>query len=347
MFGLTKSKNALRKVWAGRMSDHVIAMDWSADGKNLAAAATTGPVTIFDAGVGSGDVHLSGHANGALTLGWSPASNILATGGKDRRVRLWDPNGAESACLETDASWVEQIVWHPDGSMVAASVGKIVHIWNSRGEHSHDLTDHPSTVSDLAWKPKSNTLAALVYGGVMLWTIRGEDPPSFRLFPWKGSPLRMAWSPNAAMLAHGNQDSTVHFWYAKTAEELQMSGFPTKVRELSWDPTSRYLATGGGPAVCIWDCGGKGPAGSKPQMLEGHAEDSALAAVAYQQWGRLLASAGTDGRVCVWEPQKKKQPLVGEFLGAGGEATALRWSPDDKLLAVGFESGDVSVFTVS
>lgn len=81
-------------------------------------------------------------------------------------------------------------------------------------------------------------------------------------------------------------------------------------------------------------------------MLEGHAEDSTLTAVAYQHRGRLLASAGSDGRVCVWEPQKKKQPLVGEFDRVGAEATVLRWSPDDKLLAVGFESGDVVVFTV-
>ena len=43
-----------------------------------------------------------------------------------------------------------------------------------------------------------------------------------------------------------------------------MSGYSTKVRELSWHANSRFLATGGGPAVVVWDFSGKGPAGSKP-----------------------------------------------------------------------------------
>jgi WD40 repeat protein len=346
MLGLTRGKNRVRAVWAGAVADHVIDLGWSTDGRFLAAAASTGPVAVLDAKAGTGDVRLAGHANGTLALGWSPRDSLLATAGKDRRVRLWEPTGREVACLEAAAAWVERLAWHPDGSKLAAAGGRTVHLWTGRGEHLADLADHPSTVSDLAWKPGADTLSALIYGGVMHWTLAGAGPPTFRLFPWKGSPLRLAWSPNAAMLAHGNQDATVHFWYAETAEELQMSGYATKVRELSWNTTSRYLATGGGSAVCVWDCGEAGPSGSKPLMLDGHAEESTLSAVVFQRRGHLLASGGTDGRVCVWQPQNKKQPLVGAVNG-DDEVTVLRWSPDEKLLGVGFGSGAVSVLSVS
>src|SRR5207248_5704536 len=119
----------------------------------------------------------------------------------------------------------------------------------------------------------------------------------------------------------------------------------TKVRELSWDFTSRYLATGGSPMVCVWDCGGpKGPEGSKPQMLEGH-EDT-LTAVAYQARGYLLASAGADGRVLLWQPANKKAPKIGEHRFDGVEAAALAWSPDDRSLAVGSGNGAVVVLRV-
>ena len=40
-----------------------------------------------------------------------------------------------------------------------------------------------------------------------------------------------------------------------------MYGFPTKVLELSWNSTGRWLATGGSSSVILWDCSGKGPAG--------------------------------------------------------------------------------------
>jgi len=346
MLGLTREKNRVKPVWSGAVADHVIDLGWSADGRFLAAAASTGPVTVFDANAGTGDVRLAGHSPGTLALEWSPRDAHLATAGKDGRVRLWDATGRESACLETAARWVERLAWNTGGSRLAAAAGRTVHVWDADGRNVKNLTDHPSTVSDLAWKPNADTVAALVYGGVMLWTLPGDGPPSFRLFPWKGSPLRMAWSPNGAMLAHGNQDSTVHFWYAETAEELQMSGYATKVRELSWNSTSRYLATGGGSAVCVWDCGGSGPSGSKPLMLEGHAENATLSSVVFQRRGHLLASGGTDGRVCIWQPQNKKQPLIGATRG-DGEITALRWSPDEKLLAAGFESGAVAVLSVS
>lgn len=74
------------------------------------------------------------------------------------------------------------------------------------------------------------------------------------------SPLRIACSPDGRMLAHGNQNSTVHIWYVDAAQELQMSGHLTKVKDLSWDPSGRYLATGGGTMPCIWD----GPRGHHP-----------------------------------------------------------------------------------
>ena len=346
MFGLTRTKSRTPAVWSGTVADHVIDLGWSADGHFLAAAASTGPVTVFDAKAGTGDVRLPGHVKGTLAVAWSPAGATLATAGKDRRVRLWAATGEETVCLEAATDWVERLAWHPTGKSLAAAAGKTVNVWDGTGTHLADLTDHASTVSDLSWRPSADTLAALVYGGVMLWTLHGDAPPSFRLFPWKGSPLRIAWSPDSAMLAHGNQDSTVHFWYAESGEDLQMSGYATKVRELSWNPTSRYLATGGGPAVCVWDCGGTGPAGSKPLMLEGHEETATLSAVAFQRKGHFLASADDDGRVCVWQPANKKHALVGTFRG-DAEVTALRWSPDDKLLAVGFASGAVTVLSVS
>ena len=167
------------------------------------------------------------------------------------------------------------------------------------------------------------------------------QPAAVRKYEWKGSALRLAWAPNGGLLAHGNQDASVHFWYAESGKELHMSGYPSKVRELSWDFTSRFLATGGGDAVCVWDCGGKGPEGSKPNMLTGHG--GTVSAVAWQRRGFLLASGDTAGRVLAWQPANRT-PLLGGATFADTEITAVAWSPDDKLLAAGSAVGTVGVF---
>jgi len=333
--------NKLRAAWTAAVSDHVIGVAWSPDGRRLAAAAVSGPVTVFDATSGKPVHELKGHGFGTAALAWRPAGNLLATAGQDGKVRLWDAaTGNETHVLDGGAAWVERLAWNPAGTLLAAGAGKSVRVWDATGTLVRDLPPQAGTVTDLAWRPGTNHVAVLGYGAANTY-----DPATgdlVRAFAWKGSPLRCAWSPDGKVLAHGNQDATVHFWYSESGLDLQMYGYPTKVRELAWDFTSRYLATGGGPMVCVWDCGGpKGPEGTKPQMLEAHDEN--LTAVAYQSRGYLLASAAVDGRVVLWQPANKKAPKIGEYRQEGAEASAIAWSPDDKSLSAGWGDGTVAV----
>jgi WD40 repeat protein len=342
LFG--KSENKLRPVWQAAVADHVIGLAWSPDGARLAAAAVSGPISVFDAATGKPVYELAGHGFGTASIAWQPGGNLLASVGQDGKARLWDTTtGKEAKSLDAGASWAEKIAWHPSGNWLAIGAGKKTRVFTSAGELVRELPPQAGTVMDLGWRPGTNHLTVLAYGAATTYDpISGTD--IVKLLAWKGSPLALAWSPNGAILAHGNQDATVHFWYFDAAHDLQMSGFPTKIRELAWDYTSRYLATGGSPAVCVWDCqaGPKGPEGSQPQMLEGH--ENTISALAYQSRGFLLASAGLDGRVYLWQPTSKRGPQVGEFKFPEGEASALAWSPDDKSLAAGSGVGAVVLF---
>jgi WD40 repeat protein len=331
--------NKLRVGWQADLSDHIIGLAWSPDGSRLAAATVGGPVFILDSNGKSG-LQLKGHGFGTAAIAWQPNGDLLATAGQDGKVRLWKTmTGAEVAALDAGAAWVERLAWHPRGTRLASAAGKITRLWDANGNRLREFPDQAGTVTDLAWRPGTDQLAVLGYGAANVYD--ADTGALAHSFAWKGSPLALAWSPDGNVLAHGNQDATVHFWYAASGKDLQMSGFPSKVRELSWDSSGRLLATGGGPVPCLWDCGGvKGPEDSTPQMLEGH-EDN-LTALAYQHRGYLLASASLDGRVLLWQPANKKAPKVGEFR-FNGEATTLRWSQDDKSLAAGSDRGGVVV----
>jgi WD40 repeat protein len=342
MLGRSKSKseNRLRPAWRASIGDHVIGLSWSSDGSRLAAAAIGGPVHVFDASSGKVVHELPGHGFGTAAVAFQPGGSLIATAGQDGKARLWK-DGTEVAVLPGGSAWVEVLAWNAQGSVLATGAGKKVRFWDIAGKQLAELPPQPSTVYDLAWRPGTNTLSVAAYGGMTLW----ESATPVREFQWKGSPLVARWSPDGKMLAHGNQDATVHFWYADSGKDLQMYGYAHKVKELAWDFTSRYLATGGGPLVCVWDCAGKGPEGSKPQMLEGHAEGGDLTSVAFQHKGYLLASAGRDGKVLLWQPGNKKAPLVGSDQFEG-EATTLAWSADDKMIAVGSAVGDVVIYKV-
>jgi WD40 repeat protein len=328
--------------WIAQLDDYVNSLAWSPDGKWLAAASVSGPITIF-AGKSGQVLHvLDGHDFGTCEVGWNASGTTLASVGQDGHVRLWDPEtGQERFKLPGGASWVEHLAWSPEGDLLATTAGRKLCLWNgANGQLLQDYPDQSSTISDVSWQPGKQVLTSTAYGSITFWQPDRNEP--IRSLEWKGSILVMAWSPDGNYIATGDQDATVHFWITRTGQDLQMHGYPTKVRELSWDGTSRYLATGGSPTVTIWDCSGKGPEGSKPIELKGHT--TLLSALAFQHRGKLIASASTNGTLMFWQIDKPKRPLVQASLGSG--ISQLTWSPDNRLIAVGTEAGGVSVYGI-
>jgi WD40 repeat protein len=344
MFGVSKGSRvgvSLGQRWQAEIGDHVIALAWSPDGTGLAAAAVGGPITLCDGTTGRIRHVLPGHGFGTIALSWSPQGALLASSGQDGKVKLWNVrDGKLQHALDGGSAWVERVAWSPDGTLLASAAGKKVRLWTADGQLMRDYGNHASTVADIQWKPGTLELASAAYGQIALFDPDKAEP--VRSLSWKGSQLALAWSPDGKYIATGDQDSTVHFWIVKSGEDLMMSGYPTKVRELAWDCTSRFLATGGGDTPCVWDVSGKGPAGKKPLQFEGH--KAKVTALAFQRGGPLLASAGADGLVFLWEPGKHKRPLAQSQVESA--VTQASWAPGDDRLGIGTESVTIRVCTL-
>ena len=335
----------LRETWAATIGDHVIDLAWSPDGRYIAAASVLGPVTIFE-GRRRAVIHaFEGHEFGTMSIAWRPDSKVLATAGQDGKIRLWNmTTGKATHSLDGGAEWVEHLAWSGGKKPILASAaGRNLKLWNAAGELVREYLEHQSTISGLQWKPLVRQLASIAYGGVTLWDPHQSE--AVRRMEWRGSSLVIAWSPDGKYIATGDQDSTVHFWIVSSGDDLQMSGYPTKVGELSWDATSRYLATGGGQEVTVWDCSGRGPAGTKPTTFSGHQDF--LSVVRFQHRGKLLASGGADGLVYVWQLRGSLRSAAVHEAALTAGVTSLVWAPNDQYIAVGDESGGVSVFSIT
>lgn len=325
--------------WELSLDDHVIDMSYSPDGRFLAVAALSGGISILQASSGELKSFLPGHDGGTFTLSWRADSRRLASGGQDGKLRIWDiVDGTAHAQCDAGADWVERVAYSNAGDLVVSAAGRKLRLWNSDAQLLQAYPDHPSTIADVQWQPDEHLLTSACYGRLATFRANSSDP--LKAFEWKGSILRLAWSPDANYIATGNQDASVHFWYRKSGKDLEMSGYPIKVRELAWDCSSRYLATGGSSTVIIWDCSGKGPAGSVPIQLEGH--DMALSALAYQPAGPFLVSGCREGLICLWNPAKSTRLIRRSSLYA--EVTRLQWAPGGRNFAASSAKGLVRVF---
>lgn len=338
---LSRRPKSLKLAWQALVSDHVIALEWSPDRSLLAAAAVSGQICLFHAKDGGLVKAWQGHGFGVTSVSWHPTNpSLLASSGQDGKVAIWDTSTRETEPIRTftaGTSWVTKTQWSPDGQYLAAAAGKLLRIWDASGKLVREYPEHLSTVSDIQWGPKNLDIASSCYSRLQVWTPDSDKPK--QSFEWKGSILKLVWSPDGSYIATGDQDSTVHFWIIKTGDDLMMSGFAYKVRELSWDNTSRFLATGGGEVPCVWDCAGKGPAGTTPKQLQAH-EDK-VTVLTYQNRGKYLASGGFDGLVALWQPQSRQTPVAN--LHTQSAISQLCWNGDDSLLAAGTDSGQVLV----
>ncbi len=343
----------LTKHWAVVLDDYVIDLAWSPDSTTLAAASAAGPVTLFAAKDGGKSHILPGHDDGTNCIAWSPTAGVLASGGQDGKVKFWDTAaGQHTASAELGNGWVEHLAWRPavkteGGSQnseatteslgyLAAAAGRDLVFLRADGTMAHRFKSAPKTLSAVAWQPAGGCVAAAYFGGVCLWD--GDDFVAQKDFPYGNGIHALVWSPDSKWLVSGNQDPSVHLWIPETSAELHMSGYEGKVKELAFDHTSRWLATGGGKDACVWDCSGEGPEGREPAMLP---HDTRVCAVAFQHRHGLLATAAQDGSVMIWSPERR-QPLRAT-VRMPNPPTKLAWSLDDAYLAIGSDKGVVYV----
>ncbi len=348
----------LTKHWAAQLDDYIIDLAWSPDGATLAAASAAGPIHLHARADGQLLHALPGHPDGTNCLAWKPTHHpspitsdlplALASGGQDGCIKFWDTTtGQHTATAKLGPTWIDHLAWRPTplgapGSspasassttpLLAASAGRTLALLRPDASLAHTFKPSPKSISALAWHPHGGALASAYFGGVCLWD--ADDFHAQKEFPYSNGIATLAWSPDTRWLVSGNQDPSVHLWLPEQDQEFHMSGYESKVKDLSFDHTSRWLATSGGQDACLWDCTGDGPEGREPTML---AHDAKVCALSFQNTHGLLATAATDGSVQLWSPERK-QPLRAT-IKMPSAATKLRWSPDDRHLAIGSEKG--------
>lgn len=342
MSGLIDSKPCLQFAVDGYVQE----IRWSGDSSKLLVSSAEGEIALFDTVPGSRLWSASGHNLGNASCDITRDGTMVASCGQDTQLRCFSgDNGAILSATKLPA-WGERVRYSPDEGFLAVATGKNVLVFlpndlrHTGARPIRMLGPHASTVADLAFCPANPaTIATTAYGSVALWNVKEATEP--RELEWQGSSLVLAWSPDARFIATGDQDSTVHFWFSDSGQDLQMYGFETKVLQLSWDYSGRYLATGGGSVPVIWDCSGeRGPEGTQPTELVFH--QTPVRALEFAHDHHVLVSADGVGNLALWRPFSSSTPITTLSLPAG--VSLISFSPDDTELCVALEDGGIMIY---
>ena len=156
--------------------------------------------------------------------------------------------------------------------------------------------------------------------------------------------MSVAFSPDGKMLASGVWYGTVRLWDVASGKEIrQLQGHNRAVFSLVFSPDGKMLASAGHDGtVRLWDVA----SGKEVHQLQGHPERDtnvvpelaeAMArkyevyAVVFSPDGKMLASAGHDGTLRLWEVCTGKE--IRKLEGPQETLYGLAMSPDGKTVA--------------
>jgi YD repeat-containing protein len=312
---------------------HVTAARWL--GEVLALALGDGRVLLVRDGAVEA---VAAHPDGAILSALGEARRLVS-GGDDGRVVATDAKGAVDE-LARVKGWVDALALHPDGAIAFAS-GRAVVARDAKGREKTFTA--PSTARGLAFAPKGYRLAVAHYNGVSLWYPNLETPAEF--IEWKGSHLDVTWSLDGRFVVSTMQENALHGWRLQPDRgHMRMSGYPAKIRSLSWSSDGKWLATSGAEAAIVWPFDSKeGPTGKAPR--ECGVRPARVSQVAFHPKSPVLAIGYEDGCVLLVRFTDAAELLVRPATKGGG-VSALAWDAAGRRLAIGCADGQAGVLTL-
>jgi WD40 repeat protein len=286
----------------------------------------------------AGEVSTVALHSGAILCAASDGKRIV-TGGDDGKLVALDAKGTVTV-LATDPKrrWIDNVALHSDGT-VAWSAGKTAFVRSPKGDEKS--FEAPSTVGGLAFAPKGLRVAVAHYNGVTLWFPNMAAKPEF--LEWAGSHLAVSFSPDNKFLVTAMHEPAMHGWRLADNRHMRMSGYPGRVRSMSWSVGGKGLATSGADAVIVWPFTSKdGPMGKEPAMLA--PLQARVAMVACHPKQDIMATGYGDGTVLMVRLEDGAEILVRR--NGAAPVSALAWNAKGTLLAFGTEDGDAGLLNL-
>jgi WD40 repeat protein/DNA-binding SARP family transcriptional activator/energy-coupling factor transporter ATP-binding protein EcfA2 len=280
------------------------------------------------------------------SLAVSPDSRVLASGGENGSIWLWDLSKSQllRPPLLGSSQTVQSLAFSADGAQLASGDWSgAIRVWDVQsGQPIGDpIQAHLAAVTELAFAPDSQTLRSISDDGTQrTWSAASGDSAEQEI-PLAGL-NGMAFSADGSMVAvRDGLTLTVQSTLDGQLVSQPMVGHDASIHEVAFSPDGRLMASAGFDGIVnVWVV-------ATGQLLYPPlaAHDGRVLAVAWSPDGTMLATGGTDARIVLWNALTGA-PLGPPLLGHGNWVRILAWTPDGSRLISGDAVGRVITWDV-
>ncbi len=142
----------------------VFSVAFSPSGTTVAAGLGNGVIRIWTVGAGAAAyTDFVGHEKAVTTLSYSSDWSMLASGSKDKTIRLWQVSSASTIrSIPSDGGEVLSVAYSPDGQTIAAGLNDdTLRFWRAGdGTLLRTITDHRDDVTGVAFSAQGDTVVS-------------------------------------------------------------------------------------------------------------------------------------------------------------------------------------------
>jgi WD40 repeat protein len=347
----------------------------SPDGKWLIAGQMNGKVAIF--GLPGGRPYRQLQADAQVTnLAITPDGEHVAARSSSSTVNIWSLRDTRETVSLTHGGIVQSIAFTPDDRQLCVGTrNNLVYVWNWSSGKLLQQMKAEGPVYGIACGASGEVVAAVGNREVQVW---GRTPAQTGILPYQYSVRMVAFSPDSQYLATAGEHR-VEVWKTQGWSRIAQLEHQNTIEAIVFHPRRPLLATASDDRTArIWDI----PSGSEVARVS-HQE--AVLDVNFDREGRRMVTASNDHSARIvevpadsalaWESGKPtaadfdalgERIATGDFYGSvrlwnvqsrqlvrtvvvfkNQEITAVRFSPDERYLAVGARSGAASIVDLS
>lgn len=273
---------------------------YSADKNDIYTLDNIGTVSVLEATSGRQKTTLNGHDRFNGQTAYFPDEGLLALGGLDGSVKVWDVAARQSlVTIAAHSLQITNIAFNSDGTLLATSSDDgSIKLWDWR-TRTNRVTFN-SVAYKLAFAPDSSQIAVGEEQQITLWnTADGTRLHTINTGPRLFSDA-LEYSPDSQYLVNGGSIPTLTVWDTRTGELVNtLPSAGGEANDVTFSPSGDLLVTSAlGGLVSLWDV-----TQMREELLRRAELNVGTRQILYADWspdGFLLTLIDATGPVQLW-----------------------------------------------